>query len=150
MGHLLRAFGIADAADRQVETLSRGQRQKVLLIAALLHDPDVLLLDEPLNGLDVHSALTLRRLLENLVRRGKTVLFCSHILEVVERVCSRVIVIDQGRIVADAPMVELLGRAAEGTLEAVLRQLTPPEQADEGARAFLEALDKPASQPQPA
>jgi ABC-2 type transport system ATP-binding protein len=150
MGHLLRAFGIADAADRQVETLSRGQRQKVLLIAALLHDPDVLLLDEPLNGLDVHSALTLRRLLENLVRRGKTVLFCSHILEVVERVCSRVIVIDQGRIVADAPTAELLGRAAEGTLEAVLRQLTPPEQADEGARAFLEALDKPASQPQPA
>jgi ABC-2 type transport system ATP-binding protein len=150
IGHLLRAFGIADAADRQVETLSRGQRQKVLLIAALLHDPDVLLLDEPLNGLDVHSALTLRQLIDNLVRRGKTVLFCSHILEVIERVCSRVIVINQGRIVADAPTQELLRHSPSGTLEAVLRQLTPPAEADEGARAFLEALRTPTRTPQPA
>jgi ABC-2 type transport system ATP-binding protein len=150
IGHLLRAFGIAGAADRQVETLSRGQRQKVLIIAALLHDPDVLLLDEPLNGLDVHSALTLRQLIDNLIRRGKTILFCSHILEVVERVCSRVIVLDKGRIVADAPMADLLKRTSRGTLEAVLRQLTPPDQADEGARAFLEALDTSKRTPQPA
>jgi ABC-2 type transport system ATP-binding protein len=150
IGHLLRAFGLIDAADRQMETLSRGQRQKVLIVAALLHDPDVLLLDEPLNGLDVHAALTLRQLIDNLVRRGKTVLFCSHILEVVERVCGRVLVIDQGRIVADAPTAELLRRTPGGTLEAALRQLTPPDRADEGARAFLEALDRPSRTPQPA
>jgi ABC-2 type transport system ATP-binding protein len=137
---LFKAFGVADVADRAIETLSKGQRQKVLLIGALLHDPDVLLLDEPLNGLDVNAALTLRRLLDRLVERGKTVLFCSHILEVVERVCTRVIVIDRGRVVADEATADLLRRTSRGTLEAVFQQLTRPDDADEGARAFLEAL----------
>jgi ABC-2 type transport system ATP-binding protein len=150
IGHLLRAFGIAEAGNRQIEVLSRGQRQKVLLTGALLHDPDVLLLDEPLNGLDVHSALTLREVIDSLVARGKTVLFCSHILEVVERLCSRVIVIDQGRLVADDATAELLKRTSRGTLEAVFRQLTRPDQADEGARAFLEAINKPARSVRPA
>jgi ABC-2 type transport system ATP-binding protein len=142
IGQLLRAFGISEVAHRLIETLSRGQRQKVLIIGALLHDPEVLLLDEPLNGLDVHAALTLRQVIETLVARGKTVLFCSHILEVIERLCGRVIVLDQGRIVADEATSELLKRTSRGTLEAVFRQLTRPEQADEGARAFLEALKK--------
>jgi ABC-2 type transport system ATP-binding protein len=144
IGYLMGGFGIRETANRQIEMLSRGQRQKVLLIGALLHDPDVLLLDEPLNGLDVHAALTLREVIDALVARGKTVLFCSHILEVVERLCSRVIVLDQGRIVADDSTAELLKRTSRGTLEAVFRQLTRPEQAEEGARAFLEALKAPA------
>jgi ABC-2 type transport system ATP-binding protein len=78
------------------------------------------------------------------------VLFCSHILEVVERLCSRVIVIDQGRLVADDATAELLKRTSRGTLEAVFRQLTRPDQADEGARAFLEAINKPARSVRPA
>lgn len=137
------AFELTGALDRAIETLSRGQRQKVLLIAAMIHDPDVLLLDEPLNGLDVESGLALRRIIEELLRRGKTILFCSHILELVERVCGRTIVLYQGRVVADGDTAELVRRSRGGTLEAVFRELTRPEQADEGARAFLRALDKP-------
>jgi len=142
MGLMFQAFETHDIVNRPIETLSRGQRQKVLIMAALLHDPEVILLDEPLNGLDVNTALTFRRVLERLIARGKTILFCSHIFEVIERICSRVIVIDHGRIVADAPTSELLQRTKQGTLEAVFRELTRKDQADEGARAFLNALDK--------
>jgi ABC-2 type transport system ATP-binding protein len=139
---MFQAFEVSAVADRQMETLSRGQRQKVLIVAALVHDPDVILLDEPLNGLDVNAALTFRRVLGRLIARGKTVLFCSHILEVVERLCTRVVVLDRGRVVADEATATLLRKTAHGTLEAVFRQLTRPDQADEGARAFLEALER--------
>ncbi len=141
------AFELTGALDRAIETLSRGQRQKVLLIAALVHDPDVLLLDEPLNGLDVESGMALRRVIEGLLRRGKTILFCSHILELAERVCGRTIVLHNGRVIADGATAELVRNSRGGTLEAVFRELTRPEQADEGARAFLRALDAPSPTP---
>lgn len=148
MGQMFRAFEIEDVVNNQIDTLSRGQRQKVVIMAALLHEPDVILLDEPLNGLDVNTALTFRRVLERLVARGKTIIFCSHILEVVERVCSRVIVLHQGKIVADDATRELLKRTSKGTLEAVFRELTQKTDADEGARAFLQALDREGFEPQ--
>jgi ABC-2 type transport system ATP-binding protein len=137
---LFADFDLSVCADRAIETLSRGQRQKVIISAALIHDPEVLLLDEPLNGLDVNAALAFRRLIETLVARGKTVLFTSHILEVIERLCQRTIVIHQGSIVADEPTRELMKRS--GSLEAVFRQLTRPNDAADEARAFLRALDK--------
>jgi ABC-2 type transport system ATP-binding protein len=140
---LLRAFDLPNVGDRQIETLSKGQRQKVLLIGAMLHNPDVLLLDEPLNGLDANAGLTFRRILEELAGQGKTILFCSHILEVIERICPRVILIDQGRIVADDTTANLRQRHAKGTLEAVFQQLTRPDEADEGAKAFVQALRTP-------
>jgi ABC-2 type transport system ATP-binding protein len=140
-------FELTAVLDRAIETLSRGQRQKVLLIAAMIHDPDVLLLDEPLNGLDVESGLALRKIIEGLLGRGKSILFCSHILELVERVCGRTIVLYQGRIVADETTAELVRQSRGGTLEAVFRELTRPEQADEGAKAFLRAFDNPTPTP---
>jgi ABC-2 type transport system ATP-binding protein len=140
IGQLLKVFDITETADRQIETLSKGQRQKVLLIGALLHDPDVLLLDEPLGGLDVHACLALRRILDSLRGRGKAILFCSHVLEVIERLCQRVIVLDRGRVVADDSTAHLLARAPEGTLEAVFRTLTRKNEADESVQAFLDAL----------
>ncbi len=141
IAQMAAAFALTGALDRAIETLSRGQRQKVLLIAAMIHDPDVLLLDEPLNGLDVESGLALRQVIEGLLQRGKTILFCSHILELIERLCGRTIVLHQGRIVADGATADLVQRSRGGTLEAVFRELTRPEQADEGARAFLRAFD---------
>jgi ABC-2 type transport system ATP-binding protein len=137
---MLQAFEITEVADRQIETLSKGQRQKVLLIGALLHDPEVLLLDEPLNGLDVNAVLTFKDLLEGLIARGKTVLFCSHILPVIERICPRVIVIDKGRVVADEATSRLLAGNPKGTLEAVFQDLTRSAQADADVRDVLAAL----------
>jgi ABC-2 type transport system ATP-binding protein len=140
IGSLSSDFELGKVVDQPIETLSRGQRQKVLICAALVHDPEVLLLDEPLNGLDINTALAFRKLIENLVKRGKTILFTSHILEVIERLCQRTIVIDQGRIVADAPTRELMKQS--GSLEAVFRQLTKAKDAEEGTLAFLKSLDK--------
>ncbi|MBY0456910.1 MAG: ABC transporter ATP-binding protein, partial [Gemmataceae bacterium] len=134
------AFGLAGALDRAIETLSRGQRQKVLLVAALVHDPDVLLLDEPLNGLDVESGLALRQVLAGLLDRGKAILICSHILELIEKLCTRTVVLYRGEVVADGPTADLVRRSRGGTLEAAFRELTRPDQADDGARALLRAL----------
>jgi ABC-2 type transport system ATP-binding protein len=82
-------------------------RQKILLSAALLHNPELLLLDEPFSGLDVGSALVLRSLIQELAARGKVVLFSSHELETVERVCSRVVILHRGKIVADDSIASL-------------------------------------------
>src|SRR5207248_3819385 len=89
--------------DRYValSSYSKGMRQKVLLAAALLHNPDLVLLDKPFSGLDVGTSLVLRNLIQELARRGKVVLFSSHELEIVERVCSRVIILHRGKVVAN-------------------------------------------------
>src|ERR1700688_912300 len=84
-----------------MSSYSKGMRQKVLLSAALMHNPDLILLDEPFSGLDVGSSLILRSLIEELARRGKVVLFSSHELETVERICSHIVILHRGKVVAD-------------------------------------------------
>ena len=106
-----------------ISSYSKGMRQKILLAGALLHDPDLLLLDEPFSGLDVSSTLILRRLVEELARRGKVILFSSHELETVERVCSRVVILHHGRVVADDSIEHLRILRAASTLEDVFSQL---------------------------
>ncbi len=119
----LESFELTKLADRRIDTLSKGQRQKAVLATAVLHDPDVLLLDEPLNGLDVAGARHLRELVEGWARAGKTVLYCSHILDVVERVCSEVIILAAGEVVAHASTAELVARSEDETLESVFHSL---------------------------
>lgn len=120
---LLRLFSLH--ADRQapISAYSKGMRQKVLLCAALLHNPDLLLLDEPFSGLDVGTGLVLRSLIQELASRGKVVLFSSHELETVERVCSRVVILHRGRIVADDSIEHLRTLMAVPTLEGIFQQL---------------------------
>lgn len=112
-------------ADRHVavSAYSKGMRQKVLLAAALLHNPDLLLLDEPFSGLDVGSALVLRSLIQELAARGKVVLFSSHELETVERVCSHVVILHRGSVVADDSIEHLRALMALSTLEEIFAQL---------------------------
>ena len=98
-------------------------RQKVLLAAALLHDPDLILLDEPFSGLDVGSALVMRSVIQELAGRGKVVLFSSHELETVERVSSRVIILHRGKIVADDSIERLRTLMSLPTLEEIFSQL---------------------------
>jgi ABC-2 type transport system ATP-binding protein len=98
-------------------------RQKVLLAAALLHNPDLILLDEPFSGLDVGSALILRSLIEELARRGKVVLFSSHELETVERISSHILILHRGKIVADDSIERLRVLMSLPTLEGIFSQL---------------------------
>src|SRR5205814_10561324 len=90
---LLELLGLAGAAQASIASYSKGMKQKVLIIAALLHDPDLVILDEPDSGLDVTATLVLRHLITALASRGKAVLYSSHVLELVEKTCDRVIVI---------------------------------------------------------
>src|SRR5579872_2915365 len=110
---LLTLFGIAEAADKSLSEYSKGMKQKVLISAALLHDPALLIFDEPESGLDVTSIHVLRHLVRLLAARGKAILYSSPVLESVEKICDRVIVIQHGRVLAD----DRLGRlgAATGT-----------------------------------
>ncbi len=137
---LLELFGLAALADRRIDTLSKGQRQKVAIACALLHDPKVVLLDEPLDGLDANAALVMKDVIRGLAERGRAVLYSSHVLDVVERTCDRTIIIDKGAIIADAPTAELVARSKEATLEAIFRSLTTAGTERAAAGAFLDGL----------
>lgn len=120
---LLRLLALYDDRHVAISAYSKGMRQKVLLAAALLHNPDLLLLDEPFSGLDVGTALVLRSLIQELAARGKVVLFSSHELDTVERVSSRVVIVHRGRIVADDSIERLRTLMALPTLEEIFSQL---------------------------
>jgi ABC-2 type transport system ATP-binding protein len=119
----LDLFGILGAADQSIASYSKGMRQKVLISAALLHDPELIFFDEPESGLDVTTVLVLRNLVRTLAARGKAILYSSHILEIVERVCSRVIVIDRGAIVADDTVDRLRTVMSRSSLEGIFAEL---------------------------
>lgn len=120
---LLRLFSLWSDRYTPISSYSKGMRQKVLLSAALLHNPDLLLLDEPFSGLDVGTGLVLRSLIQELAARGKVVLFSSHELETVERVSSRVVILHRGKIVADDSIEHLRTLMSLPTLEDIFSQL---------------------------
>ncbi|MBS1855018.1 MAG: ABC transporter ATP-binding protein [Acidobacteria bacterium] len=120
---LLRLFALHRDRHAPISSYSKGMRQKVLLSAALLHNPEVILLDEPFSGLDVGTGLVLRSLIQELAARGKVILFSSHELETVERVCSHVVILHRGRIVADDSIERLRTLMSVPTLEGIFSQL---------------------------
>ena len=120
---MLRLLSLCDDRHASISGYSKGMRQKVLIAAALLHNPDLVLLDEPFSGLDVASGLVLRSLIQELARRGKVVLFSSHELDTVERVSSRVIILHKGKVVADDSIERLRSLMELPTLEAIFSQL---------------------------
>jgi ABC-2 type transport system ATP-binding protein len=121
---LLDLFGLTDAADQPISGYSKGMKQKVLLSAALLHDPDLLVLDEPESGLDLTAGLVLRHLIPILAERGKTIVYSSHVLDHVERLCGGVVVLHRGCVVAAGPVAQLRAMTERNaSLEEVIVQL---------------------------
>lgn len=137
---LLRLLALHGDRHVPISSYSKGMRQKVLLAAALLHDPDMLLLDEPFGGLDVGTALILRSLIRALAGQGKTVLFSSHELDTVERVCSRVVILHKARVVADDTVERLRELMSAPSLEAVFSQLAVEQNSDGVAREIVELI----------
>jgi len=137
---MLDLFGLADFRDTQMSSYSKGMRQKVLLSAALLHDPDVLILDEPFSGLDVTAALVFRTLLQVLAEQGKMILYSSHVLEVVEKVCSEVVILHRGRVVAHDSVARLRELRSSSSLEEVFAQLVIEEDAGAVANQMIEVM----------
>ncbi|HEU5021584.1 MAG TPA: ABC transporter ATP-binding protein [Bryobacteraceae bacterium] len=119
----LRLLGLHGDRDVPISSYSKGMRQKILLAAALLHNPELILLDEPFSGLDVNSALVLRGLIHELAARGKVVLFSSHELDTVERVSSRVVILHKGNVVANDSIEHLRTLMSLPTLEGIFSQL---------------------------
>jgi ABC-2 type transport system ATP-binding protein len=130
---LLRLFNLHTYRHSPIASYSKGMKQKVLISAALLHNPNVLIFDEPLSGLDVTSALTFRHLLTALAREGKTVLYSSHVLETVEKVCSRVIILYRGKMVANDSVDRLRDLMSLPSLESVFAQLVVQEDTEKTA-----------------
>ena len=122
---LLRLLSLYDDRHVSVSAYSKGMRQKVLVAAAVLHNPDLLLLDEPFSGLDIDSVLVLRGLIQELAARGKVVLFSSHELDTVERISSHVVILHRGKVVADDSIERLRTLMAVSTLEEIFAQLAP-------------------------
>lgn len=120
---LLRLLALHGDRHAAISAYSKGMRQKILLSAALLHNPDLLLLDEPFSGLDVGTGLVLRSLIQELAARGKVVLFSSHELETVERLCAHVVILHRGKVVADDSIERLRTLMAVPTLEGIFEQL---------------------------
>jgi ABC-2 type transport system ATP-binding protein len=130
----LQLFGLGAAADQAIVSYSKGMRQKIVISAALLHDPSVVLFDEPETGLDVATTLMLRHLVRTLATRGKAILYSSHILEVVERVCDRVIVLHKGVVVADDSIERLRTLLSRSSLEGVFSELVIRDDPEQMAR----------------
>jgi ABC-2 type transport system ATP-binding protein len=140
MDDLLRLIGLWDDRHSPLASYSKGMRQKVLLMASLLHDPELLILDEPFSGLDVNASMILRGLLDSLAARGKMVLYSSHVLEVVEKVCSTVLILRKGKVVAHDSVAHLRDLMEKSSLEGVFAQLTQPEDTNAVARRILDVV----------
>ena len=136
----LKQFDLAGVRQRRLDGYSKGMRQKVLLSAALLHNPDVVMLDEPLSGLDVNAGFMVRDLVAALAAEGKTILYSSHVLDMVERVCDRALIIHEGRLIADGSLESLKASTQRGSLEDVFRQLTHAEETVSGVSEIIESL----------
>jgi ABC-2 type transport system ATP-binding protein len=137
---LLRLLQLESWQHTPISSYSKGMRQRVLIAAALLHDPRLLIFDEPLSGLDVVSARLFKDLLEMLAAQGKAVLYISHVLEVVEQVCNRVIVIAKGKVLADAPPSELTTLMKLPNLESAFAQLVEQRETRSVAREIVEVM----------
>jgi ABC-2 type transport system ATP-binding protein len=136
---LLRLLDLEQASFGALSGFSKGMRQRVLLTAALLHDPDLFVLDEPFSGLDVSASLMLRALLLALARRGRMILLSSHRMDVVESLCPRVLILHRGRVVAEGSPQELRAARVSSSLEEVFAAVTEQEDYAVRADAILDA-----------
>jgi ABC-2 type transport system ATP-binding protein len=136
----LELFSLLAYKHVQMSTYSKGMRQRILLIAALMDNPDLLILDEPLSGLDVTSAMVIKNLIQILSSNGKSIFYCSHVLEVVEKVCTKLIVIRKGRMIAYGSTDEVRLQIGQSTLEQAFVQLVEDQDAGQIALDLVDVM----------
>jgi ABC-2 type transport system ATP-binding protein len=136
----LDIFGLTEDQHAPMAAYSKGMRQKILISAALLHDPRIVVLDEPNSGLDVTSSLVLRSLVQGLAAEGRMVLYSSHVLEIVEQVATDVLILHEGRVVGHGSVAELRGMMELPSLEQVFRRLVVDIDVDSVARHLIEVM----------
>ena len=139
----LELFSLFPHRHISLSSYSKGMRQRILLISALMDNPDVLILDEPLSGLDVTSALIFRHLIQALSAKGKTIFYCSHVLEVVEKVCSRLLILRKGQVIASGGTQEVRERIGQDSLENTFLQLVEDRDVWQIANDIVDAVVSP-------
>lgn len=139
---LMALFGLDVDQHQRIKEFSKGMRQKVVFASALLHRPEVLILDEPFDGLDANTALVLKELLRQLAAQGKTILFSSHILEVVERICTRIVIINRGRQIIGGTPEEICAATSTPSLEQAFHKLTGTRDVGQVTADILAALER--------
>jgi ABC-2 type transport system ATP-binding protein len=137
---LLQLFSLFPQRHAALSSYSKGMRQKVLLISGLLHNPGLIIFDEPLSGLDVTSAFIFRKLVGSLARQGKAIFYCSHVLEVVEKLCSHLLILKKGNVVAHGSTREVLEKLNQPTLEETFAQLVPEVDASAIATQIVDVV----------
>lgn len=139
---LVKLFDMEAQANQRISGFSQGMRQKSLIMSAVLHNPDVLFLDEPFTNLDVTTVTLMKTVLQRLAELGKTILYCTHILEVAETLCPRIMIINAGKLIADAPVAELREQTNQTALNEIFTQLTETtginEKTEEAIRIVME------------
>ncbi|TAH08538.1 MAG: ABC transporter ATP-binding protein [Sphingobacteriia bacterium] len=138
---MLTAFGLENNIHQRMDTFSKGMKQKVLIISGLLHNPDIIILDEPLSGLDANSVIIVKDLISKLAKDGKTIFYCSHMMDVVEKVSDRIIFINEGMVIADGSFLELQQQQGNESLEKIFALMTAKEGSNQAASAIMQAFD---------
>mgnify|MGYP002601072708 CR=1 FL=1 len=137
---LMEILGIEHAYESRLSSFSKGMKQKVLIISALMHNPDILFLDEPLSGLDANSVLVIKEIISKLRDEGKTIFYSSHIMEVVEKISDRILLLKDGRIIADGNFEEIKKLNNKESLEEVFNDLTGFEDHSMIADKFVKVI----------
>ncbi|PQA60042.1 ABC transporter ATP-binding protein [Siphonobacter curvatus] len=137
---LLHLVGLSNHINSRMNTFSKGMRQKVLLISGLIHNPEIIFLDEPLSGLDANAVILVKEILAQLKTAGKTIFYSSHIMDVVEKISDRIVIINQGQVIANGSFEELKAQAHSGSLERIFQGLTGDDTTQSKASEFLQAL----------
>lgn len=139
---LMKLFGIQGAMYSRISSYSKGMKQKLLIICSLIHNPDILFFDEPLSGLDANSVMIFKEVMSNLARSGKTIFYSSHIMDVVEKVSDRIVLINNGKIAADGSFEELKNSKTENSLEDIFNQLTGFNEHEHIAEEFVSLVEE--------
>jgi ABC-2 type transport system ATP-binding protein len=139
---LMKIFEMHPHINQRISTFSKGMRQKVLICSSLLHNPDLIFMDEPLSGLDANSVIMVKEMLIHLSHEGKTIFYSSHLMDVVEKISDRIILIDQGKVIADGSFEELNKLNNDENLEKMFTRLTGNTNHGEKAEAFINAFEK--------
>lgn len=138
---LMELFNINTTYNSRICTYSKGMKQKFLIICSLIHNPDILFLDEPLNGLDANSVMIFKEVLSKLASQGKTIFYSSHIMDVVEKLSSRIVLLNNGLIAADGTFDDLKSHCSEGSLEQIFNELTGFTKHKEIAEEFVSIIE---------
>lgn len=139
-GQMLEAMQLKDAAGDLIRSYSKGMKQKILIASALLHDPDLIILDEPFSGLDANAVAVFKEIIRESARSGKGVIFCSHILEVVERLVDRLLIIDKGKELFSGTPKEVADTTGLASLDEAFGRLTGASDSDDQARKIVQII----------